>query len=625
LLGLLIAFHLVNNWLWRDSNVIVFSMDRMFHQVTSLAYDDILREGVSLHTLFSALTWSDYYPPLVHLTVAAFYGIFGVSMDVAAMANSLYLVVLLLAVYSLGERLAGPWVGLLSAFVVSTFPIVFSMSRYLYIDFALTAMVAVNICLLVRSEGFQHKAYTLLYGLSLGLGMLTKWTFIAFAAAPFLLVLFTSGAIPDAVRALRPTASSGACPACPEGTRGKRSDRKRLLAACLLGLGLTALWFVPNAEATAALPLGYALPILSWLLWSATWYFALAPSGRGSNLLAALGLGLSIASSWYLTKINALDAIWLNAYGKPTGRSWGFLPYLEFLYREQLSPIYAVLALVAIVGLIWLRWRRTRNLREMLALGTAGWVLVLWTLASFLIFSSQASIIHSRYIMPLLPPLGIAIALWLYRIRQHWIRALLIALVVALALVQFAALTFDALGNLQEDIPVFAKGLSIQLPASGRTDAGYWVAPEILAYIEEHSDTACPEQSDRACPEQSDRDPAQFGILVNTNQVNSKQFIYLVYSDYPHVRIAELATVGRALPSYPRLFENDFILAAALAPRGGRGTVALLRSAHGRPGEGRPAGGRRGGDARRAGVLPGPVWRRFAAHLSAAGRNAPAG
>ncbi|MFC2030758.1 hypothetical protein ACFLWA_08540, partial [Chloroflexota bacterium] len=91
LLLLLITFHVINNWLWRQSNVVTFGLDRMFHQVTSLAYYDILRDGLSARTLFSALTWSDYYPPLVHLTAASLYAPFGVAMDVAAMSNSLYL------------------------------------------------------------------------------------------------------------------------------------------------------------------------------------------------------------------------------------------------------------------------------------------------------------------------------------------------------------------------------------------------------------------------------------------------------------------------------------------------------------------------------------------------------
>ncbi len=259
----------------------------MFHQVTSLAYDHILRQGVSLHSLFTALTWSDYYPPLVHLTVAGFYQLFGVSMDVAAMANSLYLALLLLAVYGIGERLAGPWVGLLSAFLVSLLPMVFAMSRYLYLDFALTAMVATNVCLLLRSDRFQRRGYALLYGLSLGLGLLVKWTFVVFVAGPLLVALLRRDTLAAAWQAARRALTL---------RDGGFSSAKRLGVAALLGLAVTALWFVPNVQTTAALTLGYGLVPLSWLMWTFTWLFVLAPSSRGSNLLAALGLGACVAS-----------------------------------------------------------------------------------------------------------------------------------------------------------------------------------------------------------------------------------------------------------------------------------------------------------------------------------------
>jgi 4-amino-4-deoxy-L-arabinose transferase-like glycosyltransferase len=528
LLGLLIAFHLYNNLLWRMSNELVYSMDRMFHQVTSLAYYDILRESVNLRTLFSALTWSDYYPPLVHLTVTAFYKLFGVSMDVAALSNSLYLVLFLLAVYGIGKRLGGPWLGLLSAFVVSTFPIIFALSRYLYIDYALTAMVAVNIYLLLRSERFEHKGSSLLYGVTLGLGMLIKWTFIVFVAPPLLVVLVSPGVAAAAWHAMRPSTWNW----------------RRLLLACLLGLGLTALWFLPNLQATADLPLGYTLVPLSWLLWMAAWYFVLSPSDRGPNLLGALGLGLNVASGWYLTKINFMGAFWLNAYGKATGRSWGFAGYLDYLVHEQLSPFYVVILAVAVAGLVWSRWRRTRSWREMFTLGVDGWALVLWAAVPYVVFSSQVSIIHSRYIMALLPPLGIAISLWLIRVRPAWLRTILLIGVVAGALVQFFVLSFDTFSNIPSKVPVFAEGEMLQWPDSGPTDSDYWLVPDILQYIEEHRDT----------------DPAQLGVLVNQFQVNSKHFIYLVYTDYPHIHVQELATMGWEIPAYPRLFETDFVV-----------------------------------------------------------------
>jgi hypothetical protein len=141
-------------------------------------------------------------------------------------------------------------------------------------------------------------------------------------------------------------------------------------------------------------------------------------------------------------------------------------------------------------------------------------------------------------------------------------RAILSGLVVAGALVQFSVLSFDALAGVPEKVPVFAEGEMLQWPASGQTDAAYWVAPEILQYIEDHRDT----------------ERAELGILVNQFQVNSKQFIYLVYTDYPHVHVQELATMGWEIPAYPRLFSNDFVVTIEPTPRYDRrpDTVATI-------------------------------------------------
>jgi hypothetical protein len=97
-------------------------------------------------------------------------------------------------------------------------------------------------------------------------------------------------------------------------------------------------------------------------------------------------------------------------------------------------------------------------------------------------------------------------------------------------------------------MPGLATGLSIQLPASGRTDPGYWVVPDILRHAEE------------ARLAQGDGEQVRLGVLVNEAQVNSKHFVYLAYEAYPKVGIEELATLGWEQPVYPRLFDCDLVL-----------------------------------------------------------------
>jgi 4-amino-4-deoxy-L-arabinose transferase-like glycosyltransferase len=188
ILAALILFHLLNNWIWLSTNVVIVGWDRPRHLIESLRYNDILKT-LNYPSFFEAFTLSGYYPPLFHLLIVAFYKLFGLSADVAAMVNSLFLAVLLTSTYLIGRKVWGWREGLLAAFLLSTFPMIYAMSRYTYIEFALTAMVALGISLLLLSDGFTQRGGSLAFGLSLGFGLLTKWTYALFALPPLIWIV----------------------------------------------------------------------------------------------------------------------------------------------------------------------------------------------------------------------------------------------------------------------------------------------------------------------------------------------------------------------------------------------------------------------------------------------------
>ena len=190
----LVGFHVLNNWIFVSTQVTILGWDRPAHLIRTLIYNDMLQQ-VNLRSLFEVLTWSWNRPPLFHLSAVPLYRLFGVSTDVALMSNAVYVAILLLSVYGLGRRICNASVGLLAAFVVSTYPILFSISRMPYVDYALTAMVSLGIYLLVACEGFRRRGYCLLLGLVIGLGILTKWPFVAFVGGPLAYVVIRSGAL----------------------------------------------------------------------------------------------------------------------------------------------------------------------------------------------------------------------------------------------------------------------------------------------------------------------------------------------------------------------------------------------------------------------------------------------
>jgi hypothetical protein len=128
---------------------------------------------------------NNYYPPLVHI-VSAVFGLFlfGISDASILISLNIFVIILILSVYGIGKVLHNEWVGLLAAFISGFIPIINIMSKNYYLDMPLAAMVCLAIYLLLRTECFSRRGYSLLFGLSLGLGLLTKWSFFFFLVGP---------------------------------------------------------------------------------------------------------------------------------------------------------------------------------------------------------------------------------------------------------------------------------------------------------------------------------------------------------------------------------------------------------------------------------------------------------
>ena len=158
-LALLWLIHVLANWLWLAHNVTILGWDRPAHLVRTLDYYALLHP-FTVQGLFGALTMHEFYPPLFHIASSGFYSLFGVSADVAAMTNAVFLAILLVSTYGIGKRLFDSATGLLAAALVSFFPIVFFMSRSTYVDYALMSLVALAIYCLLRADGFRSRGWS---------------------------------------------------------------------------------------------------------------------------------------------------------------------------------------------------------------------------------------------------------------------------------------------------------------------------------------------------------------------------------------------------------------------------------------------------------------------------------
>jgi len=131
---------------------------------------------------------SSFYPPLVLCAAGLAYRL--APSDVAA-AQSVILAFLGLgvgAVYLLARRFVGAAEGVVAALVFTTAPFVVFSSLRFQLDLPLAAMVALLLVVLLRTETFEHRGWSVAAGLVLGLGLLTKPPFVAYVLAPLVLV-----------------------------------------------------------------------------------------------------------------------------------------------------------------------------------------------------------------------------------------------------------------------------------------------------------------------------------------------------------------------------------------------------------------------------------------------------
>ena len=112
--------------------------------------------------------------------------VLGFSVTSVAATNFLFLPVAVFSIYGIGRRLFDGWVGAWAVVLTLLYPIVYFLARTVLVDFALLAMVALSLNLVLASDGGLHVRRSWGLGLAAGCAMLTKWTAVVFLSGPAL-------------------------------------------------------------------------------------------------------------------------------------------------------------------------------------------------------------------------------------------------------------------------------------------------------------------------------------------------------------------------------------------------------------------------------------------------------
>jgi 4-amino-4-deoxy-L-arabinose transferase-like glycosyltransferase len=126
------------------------------------------------------------YPPFYYARVAMAYRIAGVSIDTAQLANIPAILLIGLATYGIARSLMKPTAAAIAAVLANFFPFMLWISRETLLETWLTALIALAIWALLKTNEFSNLRWSVLFGVLCGFGMLTKWTFAIFVVPPAL-------------------------------------------------------------------------------------------------------------------------------------------------------------------------------------------------------------------------------------------------------------------------------------------------------------------------------------------------------------------------------------------------------------------------------------------------------
>ena len=127
---------------------------------------------------------SSFYPPFVPCVAALVYRLWPTDEAASQAVILLFLGLGMGATYLLGRRFSGGAAGVVAATAFGTAPFVVYISLRFQLDLPLAAMVALAIEALLRTEDFRRLNWSLAAGIVVGLGLLTKPTFLVYVLVP---------------------------------------------------------------------------------------------------------------------------------------------------------------------------------------------------------------------------------------------------------------------------------------------------------------------------------------------------------------------------------------------------------------------------------------------------------
>jgi 4-amino-4-deoxy-L-arabinose transferase-like glycosyltransferase len=190
LLGLVFA---AATLLWLKLDRAPPNWDDAWYLTNSLTVYDALTQGGFPGYLAKLNSVLGFKAPLIVALPAPFYLLLGRHWHAAFLVNIVSMWVLFAALYRVARRWWSPRAAVFAIAITGTMPLLYGLARWFMVEYALAALVAAAICVLVESERLKRDGHTVLFGALCGFGLLLKVSFPLFVLPALVYVWFTSG------------------------------------------------------------------------------------------------------------------------------------------------------------------------------------------------------------------------------------------------------------------------------------------------------------------------------------------------------------------------------------------------------------------------------------------------
>ncbi|MDD5594904.1 MAG: glycosyltransferase family 39 protein [Candidatus Omnitrophica bacterium] len=339
---LLLVFIILTNYLWLTMDTQPLWWDQADYMRTCLQYTNRIA-SFDFKGFFSDLvSYNPSRPPFLMLTTMPFYILGSYQEDFAIMVNILFLALCFFIIFGISRIYFQRKISLLSCCILFCYPLVFGLCRQYLVDISLMFSVLLSIYLLLKCARFSNFKYSLLLGLSLGIGMLTKITYAVFIIGPLFFTIWQA-----------------------EKEKSKISKSKLNLLVCLVvALILTSFWYLPNLKVMVSLitDCGFgkeALRSSAGAIWSLS-AFSFYPEFMANYGISVFFTAVFLLSGFIIFRKGNLSKIMLFLL-------WIIVPVVFFTFCLSkdirfLVPVLPATALLTAQGIYEIRSRQFRRL-----------------------------------------------------------------------------------------------------------------------------------------------------------------------------------------------------------------------------------------------------------------------